>query len=328
MDATTLRRHASQRQSNFKSENSDGDNRFRQFENFKTTAEVRRSEEWISSARTFSTRLNNRSRTLASFRERLRAPNALDLEAPAMMRSAPMSPEGSDSSVLHRTPSGETGRQTSQFELSGLLRKFRRNWQDYGWNITARKTLAYLIRAIYFRQVYRIYRIKLKDKAPPADSNAGQFQFRMLTPEDRDEIAQIEGIAEWMRGRLKNTIAAGQPCLAAMDGERVAGFNLIRTDRATLVLVNLTRRLRPNCAWSEHIAVKREYRQSGLGAQLRLRVFQELKRRGVRRLYGGTLVTNTASLKLARSVGFQEIADVHYRKFLSLEKWRYKRVRA
>jgi hypothetical protein len=48
----------------------------------------------------------------------------------------------------------------------------------------------------------------------------------------------------------------------------------------------------------------------------------------VRCLYGGTLVTNTASLALATSVGFEEIADVHYLKFLSLEKWRYVRVRA
>jgi L-amino acid N-acyltransferase YncA len=92
--------------------------------------------------------------------------------------------------------------------------------------------------------------------------------------------------------------------------------------------VNLTRKLRPGCAWSEHIAVRKEYRRSGLGAQLRLRIFQELKRRGVRSLYGGTLVTNTASLALARSVGFREIADVHYRKFLSFEKWHYVRVRA
>jgi L-amino acid N-acyltransferase YncA len=91
--------------------------------------------------------------------------------------------------------------------------------------------------------------------------------------------------------------------------------------------VNLTRRLHPRCAWSEHIAVRKEYRRSGLGAQLRFRIFQELKLRGVRRLYGGTLVTNSASLALARSVGFKEIADVHYRKILSFKRWRYTRVR-
>jgi GNAT superfamily N-acetyltransferase len=157
--------------------------------------------------------------------------------------------------------------------------------------------------------------------------NTSNLTFRILTAEDRDAIAQIEAIAEWLRGRLQGAIAAGQPCLVALDGDRVAGFNLISLDHATIPLVNLTRKLRMDCAWSEHIAVRKEYRRAGVGAQLRFRIFHELERRGVRRLYGGTLVSNAASLSLARSVGFEEIADIHYCKFFSHEKWLYKRVR-
>jgi GNAT superfamily N-acetyltransferase len=245
-----------------------------------------------------------------------------------MPQSTHVSPErSSGSSVIETPPPEQTLPKSLPPELGDLFDKVRRNSQDYGWNVTIQKALAYLLRAVYFRQAYRIYRIDLANAAPPADWSIYHFQFKMLSPQDTDEIAQIEEIAEWMRGRLHESIAVGQPCLVAMDGRRVAGFNLIRMDRATLVLVNLTRKLRPGCAWSEHIAVQREYRRSGLGAQLRLRIFQELKRRGIRRLYGGTLVTNAASLSLARSVGFKEIADVHYRKILSVEKWRYQRVR-
>jgi len=126
---------------------------------------------------------------------------------------------------------------------------------------------------------------------------------------------------------LTKAIANGQVCLVALDGDEVAGFNLINFDHATLILVNLKKKLRRGNAWSEHIAVKKEFRKVGLGSQLRFRIFQELKRVGIRRLYGGTLRSNTASLALTRSVGFKEIADIHYRKFFSLEKWRYKRVR-
>jgi len=251
-----------------------------------------------------------------------------------MGHSAQTPPEPTtESRVVHGLPAqnASAGQPASPSQpaapLSGLVHKVRRNWEDYGWATAAKKTFSYLIRAFYFQQVYRIYRIKLEAAAPPMEANVYNFEFRMLTPQDTDAIAQIEGIAEWLRGRLQAAIAAGQPCLAALDGDRVAGFNLIRMDRATLVLVNLTRRLHPRCAWSEHIAVRKEYRRSGLGAQLRLRIFQELKCRGVRRLYGGTLVNNSASLALARSVGFQEIADVHYRKILSIKKWRYTRVR-
>lgn len=246
-----------------------------------------------------------------------------------MGHSAQIRPEPTtESSAFQGLAAQNAGQSQPAAPFSGLFHKVRRNWEDYGWSTAAKKTLAYLLRVVYFQQVYRIYRIKLEDAAPPGEGNVQDFQFRMLTARDTDAIAQIEGIAEWLRGRLRGAIAAGQPCLVAMDGDRVAGFNLIRMDRATLVLVNQTRRLHPRCAWSEHIAVCKDYRRSGLGAQLRFRIFQELKRRGVRRLYGGTLVTNSASLALARSVGFREIADVHYRKILSFKKWRYVRVRS
>jgi GNAT superfamily N-acetyltransferase len=211
--------------------------------------------------------------------------------------------------------------------LRGLAHKVHRNLQDYGWYITLKKTLAYLARSVYFRQVYRIYRIKLEATRPPDDLNIPNFTSKILTPQDADRIAQVENIAEWLRGRMTKAIANGQVCLVALDGDEVAGFNLINFDHATLILVNLKKKLRRGSAWSEHIAVKKEFRKAGLGSQLRFRIFQELKRRGIRRLYGGTLRSNTASLALTRSVGFKEIADIHYRKFFSFEKWRYKRVR-
>ena len=104
-------------------------------------------------------------------------------------------------------------------------------------------------------------------------------------------------------------------------------FNLINFEQAILILVKLKKELREGSAWSSHIAVKKEFRRTGLGSQVRYRIFEELKRRGIRRLYGGTLRSNMASLKLTRSVGFTEIVDIHYRKFFSFEDWKYIRVR-
>lgn len=211
--------------------------------------------------------------------------------------------------------------------LSGLAHKIHRNYQDYGLQTTVKKTLAYLVRSIYFRQVDRVYRINLDATTTPEGLNKHNFIFKILTTQNADMIAQIESIAEWLRGQLTEAIAEGQMCLVAFDGDQVAGFNLINFDQATLILVNQTKKLRKGLAWSEHIAVKKEFRKAGLGSQLRFRIFQELKKRGIRRLYGGTLRSNVASLSLARSVGFKEIADIHYSKFFSYEKWRYKRIR-
>jgi len=229
--------------------------------------------------------------------------------------------------ALHGLPVEDYRLGNASTGLSDLTRKVLRNLQDYGWYITLQKTLAYLLRSIYFRQTYRIYRIKLDEPKPSDDLNRHNFTFKILTPQNVDMIAQIETIAEWMRGQLAEALVDGQLCLVALDGDQVAGFNLINFNHATLVLVNLRKKLRRDFAWSEHIAVKKEFRKTGLGSQLRIRIFQELKKRGIRRLYGGTLRSNIASLSLARSVGFREIGDIHYRKFLSFEKWRYKRVR-
>ena len=233
----------------------------------------------------------------------------------------------SGSNVVNGPPPDDLGHSKTSPGQSDLAHKLQRNLQDYGWQITAQKTLAYLFRSIYFRQVYRIYRINLDATMPPEGPNHPNFRFKVLTAQDVELIAQVENIAEWLRGRLTNAIAKGQVCLVALDRDNVAGFNLINFDHATLVLVNLKKRLRRGMAWSEHIAVKKEFRKTGLGSQLRIRIFQELKKRGIRRLYGGTLRSNIASLSLARSVGFREIGDIHYRKFFSFEKWRYKRVR-
>ncbi len=204
--------------------------------------------------------------------------------------------------------------------LGGLARKIRRNLDDYGWRITIQKTLAYLVRSVYFRQVYRIYRINLGATKPVENSGNRNFTFKILTAQDASLIAQVENIAEWLHRLLQGKIAAGQLCLVALDGENVAGFNLIDFEQATIVLVNLQKKLRHGFAWSEHVAVKKEFRRTGLASQLRYRIFEELKN-------GGTLRSNMASLRLTRSVGFKEIGDIHYRKFFSIENWQYKRIR-
>lgn len=244
--------------------------------------------------------------------------------------SYPVHPSGTTKSgltVLSGLSREDFSLGNASLGLSGLVHKVLRNLQDYGWRITAHKTLAYLARSVYFRQVYRIYRIRLDATKLLEGLSNHNFTFKILTPQNVDMIAQIENIAEWLRGQLTEAIAAGQLCLVALDGDEVAGFNLINFDRATLVLLNLKKKLRRDFAWSEHIAVKKKFRRTGLGSQLRYRIFQELKKRGIRRLYGGTLRSNTASLALTRSVGFKEIGDIYYRKILSFEKWRYKRVR-
>ena len=121
-------------------------------------------------------------------------------------------------------------------------------------------------------------------------------------------------------------IEDGAICLAAFKQEKLAGFNLISFGDVYIPLVELNKAFRKEYAWSEHIAVHKNFRKKGLAIQLRCRILSELKQRGFKRLYGGTLSSNLPALKLARSVGFKELVDIDYMRVLCIKRWRYKRI--
>jgi GNAT superfamily N-acetyltransferase len=194
------------------------------------------------------------------------------------------------------------------------IRKLRRNLRDYGVIVTCRKTVA-VFRVIYERRNYRIYRIDLRRNFP-SPAAAKRLTFRFLTPEDTGGIEQIEQMEEWLVGGVRHRLCQGSLCLAAFDGQQLVAFNLISFGRVHVPVVDWTRTFRSGCAWGEQISTVPAYRRQGVASELRYRIFAELKRRGVKRLYGGALVLNRPSLSLARKMGFEEIATVKFRKLL------------
>jgi hypothetical protein len=156
----------------------------------------------------------------------------------------------SEADVLPGVPVEATGPGIAAPGLSRLSHKVQRNLEDYGWQVAVKKSVAYLLRAIYFQQAYRIYRIDLDEVKLPQDSNPHNFTFKILTVQNVGMIADVENVAEWLRGQVKQKIAAGQLCMVALDGDKVAGFNLINFRQATLILVNLQKKLRRGVAWS------------------------------------------------------------------------------
>jgi len=205
------------------------------------------------------------------------------------------------------------------------LKKLRRNYHDYGLGVTLAKTVESLFAVVFESRAYRIYRIRL-DRFEPDDKDPGDFELRLLDPAQDDLIDQIEGMEEWLLGKLRKELRAGSICLMALDGGRVAGFNLVSFGEVYMPLVDMTRVFRDNEAWSEQITVSRDYRGRGLAGILRLTVFGILKERGIIRFYGGTLPLNIANRKLSKKVGFQEIMDIKYRRIFKNKTWTFKRI--
>ena len=211
--------------------------------------------------------------------------------------------------------------------LSTYVHKLQRNIFDYGLSVAVTKSLQYLVRPVFEHRTYRLYKFDLT-KFEPVEITDDRFRFRVLTPDDVNEITQVECIAEWLKGMLRGNIAANDMCAVVMDGDVVAAFNIISFNTVYIPLINRYRTSKPGQAWSEHIAVHKDYRKLGLGTKLRQFVFKELIARKVRFLYGGTLTTNFPALKLARKVGFKEIVDVSYTKVLLHKHWSYEKVRS
>ncbi|MCP4612703.1 MAG: GNAT family N-acetyltransferase [Planctomycetes bacterium] len=213
------------------------------------------------------------------------------------------------------------------FKQSGIIHKFRRNVQDYGWSTAIAKASVYILNPFYEHRVYRLYRIKTQQRPSIPPATKSDIRFALLHENDADAIEQIEYQAEWLRGEVQARIKAGDFCVVALHKDTVAAFNLIAFGKVFIPLLNTERTLRCGIAWSDHINVHKDYRKQGLGSELRRRVLDELDKRGVKKLYGGTLSSNIGSLKLARRVGFQEFADVEYTKIITNKRWKIKRLR-
>lgn len=206
------------------------------------------------------------------------------------------------------------------------IRKFERNLQDHSLKTALRKSLAYMFRFAYEHTAYRLYRIDLVKSATEPPTEIEGVTFRFLNSSDEASIRQVEQNAEWLAGTVKDRLTAGAVCIVALDGEQLAGFNLVSFGEIYMPLVHLQRRFRSDEAWSEQIATVKTSRRKGLAAQLRYRVFEELRRRGIRTFYGAALHDNLPSLKLAQRVGFRQFVEIRYTRLFTRRRWRYVRL--
>jgi GNAT superfamily N-acetyltransferase len=213
-----------------------------------------------------------------------------------------------------------------QLNMQLWIRKFERNLQDHSLKVALSKSLAYLFRFGYEHRVYRLYKIDLLRGDAKLPTDIVGVTFRFLTPADEAAIRQIEENSEWLRGMVRERLMAGAVCVAAFEGKQLAGFNLVSFGKVLMPLVHLSRRFRHDEAWSEQIATVKTFRGKGLASQLRYRIFEELRRRGIRKFYGGALRDNLPSLTLARRVGFREFVEIRYTRLFTRRKWRYVRV--
>lgn len=209
--------------------------------------------------------------------------------------------------------------------MKSHIEKIRRNYSDYGLSVTIKKVFKELLHPIYLSRKYRIYVADLKKvDIPPI--HHGTYTFRKLRPDETVIIKTIEAMEEWLRNQVAERIRNGAVCIIALDGEQLAGFNLISFDDIYIPLINRRKTMGKHEAWSDQITVSKQYRGKGLGKTIRYAAMNRLREMNIKMFYGGTLSDNHPSLGLARSVGFQEILEVKYCKILGKKIWKNRKV--
>lgn len=208
-----------------------------------------------------------------------------------------------------------------------LIKKFKRNLADYGFFIAVKKMVLYPFSDIYKEKAYLIYKKDLR-KYEPVNKNNPAFTFKFFTKENLTENIkkQLTEIEEWLIDRIDFIFEHKGICLVALDNDNVAGFNLVSADEVYIPLVEIQRKFKPYQAWSEQITVRKEYRSKGLGSVLRFKMFDELKSRGFKSLYGGTMWDNWSNIELSKKVGFTIFLKIKFTRILKNKKYQFERI--
>ena len=206
-----------------------------------------------------------------------------------------------------------------------LFNKIRRNFIDYGLFVTLKKMIMELLSPVYRCRKYRIYAADL-ERINTSRRAMDTFTIRVLQPNETNIIDKIEKMEEWLRGQIAERLGHNAICIIALEDDMLAGFNLISFGEIYIPLINMKRVMKPDEAWSEQISVGKQYRGRGLGKTMRYVAIDELRKRNISMLYGGTLRDNRPSLALARSVGFREVMDIDYFRILGKKLWKDRKV--
>lgn len=203
--------------------------------------------------------------------------------------------------------------------LKILLKKIKRTCLDYGWAVCFQQICSSIFKPFFQIRTYHIYVIDLQKIAIRETGPLSDFIFRFIGPEETQLIAQIENMEEWLHGKLAAKLQRGQKCLAALQGETVAGFNLVGFATFELPVIRLSKTMRPHECFSEQVSVHPCFRKKGLGTDLRHEIFAAMKNAGYHRMYGGTQVFNTANKALSKKVGLKEFAVARFTNILGFK---------
>jgi hypothetical protein len=162
-----------------------------------------------------------------------------------------------------------------------------------------------LLKHLFFVRQFIIYEKQLTDLDDINLSNP-DFEFSFISLANDDILRQIEEQSGLSREMVSEMLKDGSECLVAMDGETLAGYNLVSYGTVNVHYLERHMKLSKSEAWSDQIFTALPYRRSGVAIDLRQIMFHHLGMKGYTKFIGGYLPYNTRPGMLARKLGFIE----------------------
>jgi hypothetical protein len=210
--------------------------------------------------------------------------------------------------------------------MKHIVKKIKRNLYNFGIWITVKKAFFSLLKQVYRKLTYKIYFIELNNFNRPPDRNKN-FVYKFVDRDDRNIINQIEDMEEWLENRIVEKLDNNCICLAALDNDTVTGFLIANPNALNIPWMKFKKNLRSNECYGEQITINKKYRRMGLAASLRLKVFDEIQKKGITKFYVGIPSWNKIIRKSVNKFGFTYLADLSYLKIIMCGGLRLKRVK-
>ena len=205
-----------------------------------------------------------------------------------------------------------------------IIKIIKRNLYNFGLFIILKKTFYFVIKSVYKKLTYKIYFIEVHSfmHSPVSNNN---LDYKFVDKNDIEIIKQIEDMEEWLQNRIIEKLNSNCICLAAMDKNSVVGFLIANLNEMNIPWINFKKKLRANDCYGEQITIDKKLRRIGLAASLRLRVFEELKKKGITKFYVGIPAWNKIIRKSVNNFGFNYLVDISYVRFITCKGLQFSR---
>jgi len=205
-------------------------------------------------------------------------------------------------------------------KFARLLHDLRAQVQRDGWRQTSRWLVGALVSLPYCHIEYKVFARSLVEPLPTARPRLPVA----LRPATAADLARFEGLVPPSELRhFAHRLAHGRYCFVALDVDRLAAY-CWATTRVEFGIDNLEMQLQAEDAYVDDAFTVPAFRRKGIQTAVHLYRLEYLRNLGCRRAILIVDAKNTASQRLVRKLGYQEVDHLSFQRILWMRTYHYR----